>query len=77
MLAITGDDLDKEIGKETVCPNCTEIHEVKWGKEIIDGNEVETKMLGFVTCGTKQFLVAVNGKLYMAMTLGRIGRNEM
>lgn len=45
-----------------MCPNCTEINEVKWGKEIIDGNEVETKMLGFVICGTKQFLVAVNGK---------------
>lgn len=46
-----------------ICPNCNKLHEIKYGKrKLPDGTLVESKMLGFVKCEDKEFLVTLGGE---------------
>ena len=65
-IAIGNDELGEDIGKEekVKCKNCGKYHTIKYGKrKLKDGTYVESKMLGFVDCGKKSFLVTIDNKL--------------
>lgn len=64
MFAIGNNELDQlePIGKKTKCPQCGKQHEVKYGEKVNpDGTKEPSKLLGYVNCGKKSYLVAVKG----------------
>ena len=63
-LAIGNNELGPEVGKSARCPNCKKHHTVEYGYKILpDGTKEPSRVLGFVKCGKKSFLVAINEKL--------------
>lgn len=60
-IAVGNNELDEmePIGETALCPNCKKKHKVEYGTDE-DGNE--SKVLGFVNCGKKSYLVSVDGK---------------
>lgn len=48
------------VGKTVQCKNCGKRHKVKYGTDTKTGKVSD--LLGFVSCGDKDFLVAVAGK---------------
>ena len=63
-LAVGNRELGPFIGKVVECPNCGDLHEVKYGDKIEkDGTLTPSKMLGYVKCNNgKSYLVAIDGK---------------
>ena len=61
--AVGNNELENQpiIGKFTICPKCKKSHKVEYGKNTTNG-EINTTV-GFVNCGKKLYLVAVNGKV--------------
>lgn len=62
MFAISNSELEEKstVGKTTKCPSCKKKHVVEYGTDTKTG--AISKDLGFVRCGKKSYLVAVNGK---------------
>lgn len=47
----------------TVCPACRELHPIEYSERInSDGTREPSKMLGYVKCGEKCYLVSLDGK---------------
>lgn len=63
-VCITGDELTGKVRELSYCPNCGELHETEYGKEKINDEWVESKLLAFVKCNknNKQYLIGVDGK---------------
>jgi hypothetical protein len=61
MLTIGNDELQKAsfLGDFVLCERCGERHKIYYGK---DANGNKTKLLSFVKCGERTFLVGLNGK---------------
>lgn len=63
------DQLGGPVGETAVCPKCGEEHEVLYGMSVHrnekTGEEVTrpSKVLGYVECGGKSLLVALEGRL--------------
>lgn len=49
-----------KVGKTAKCPKCSKQHKVKYGTNTKTGKEF--KLLAFVSCGKKTYLVGVNQK---------------
>ena len=63
-IAIGNDELGEEAGENVTCPNCGKKHKIEYGeKKNKKGEWKPSKMLGFVKCGEKSFLVTINNKL--------------
>lgn len=66
MFAIGNDELEEcvAIGETIVCPHCQEIHDIKYGDEIMsDGTKKPSKILAFYTCGNNIYLAGIDGKM--------------
>ena len=66
MYAIGNNELMRKrpAGKYTVCPHCGKRRIIKHGKLINkDGTRSESKVLGFVNCKNKSYMVSLMGKL--------------
>ena len=50
--------LKKDAGDFAKCPKCQKQHKIKFGT--IDGKE--SKLLGFISCGKKDYLATLSGK---------------
>lgn len=66
-LAVGNDELGGPVGDTATCPNCGQQHPVRYGDSVSyapTGEKVLTPstMLGFVECGERQFLVALDGR---------------
>lgn len=62
-LAIGDDELGSAVGETAKCPNCRETHDVVYGEQILeDGTRIPSKMLAFVECGKRTYVVGVNGR---------------
>ncbi len=59
-LIVGAEDLGGPIGSTALCPICGKYHTIEYGTDAKTG-EV-SKMLGFVSCGGKSYLVAIEGK---------------
>jgi hypothetical protein len=54
----------ERVGDTATCPNCGKAHEVKYGEKVnADSTRQPSKMLAFVSCGEKSFLVGIQGKV--------------
>ena len=64
MLAVGADELGEDIREYTECPNCGELHRVRYGHAVMkDGTMKPSKTLGFVKCDNgSSYLVAIDGK---------------
>lgn len=46
-----------------ICPNCTELHKIEYGKrELADGTLEDSSLLGYVKCDGKSWLVTLDGE---------------
>ena len=62
-LAVSNEEIanNPPVGKKATCPHCKKKHKVEYGK---DGKTKEiSRLLGFVDCGEKTYLVSLAGKL--------------
>ena len=63
-VAIGNDELGEKVGKTLKCKRCGKRHKVRYGERILpDGTMQPSKLVGFIKCGGKPYLVAINGKL--------------
>jgi len=64
-VAIGNDELgESDVGETLKCKRCGKKHKVEYGEEILkDGTRIPSKLLGFIKCRGKAYLVAINGKL--------------
>ena len=64
MIVVGADELGKDIREYVNCPNCGELHRVKYGNKVEkDGTLTPSKLLGYVKCDNgNSYLVAINGK---------------
>ncbi len=59
----------KKAGKFAICPNCKKKKKIEYGKSkklLPNGKYTKlktSKMLGFVNCGDKSYMVTLSGKL--------------
>ena len=60
-IAYGNDELAKkpDAGDFVKCPKCKKQHKIKFG--VVEGKE--SKLLGFISCGKKEYLATINGKL--------------
>lgn len=61
-LAVGNDELGEEVGVKIKCSRCKKMHTIKYGKRKIGNKWVNSKILGYVNCGKKAYLVAINGR---------------
>jgi len=63
--AIGNDELgESDVGETIKCKRCGKRHKVRYGERVLaDGTWQPSKLLGFIKCGGKPYLVAINGKL--------------
>ena len=63
MLTIGNEELLslKKASKFAICPNCGEKHKIEYGTNSKTGKT--STMLGFVSCGQKDYLVTIDGKI--------------
>lgn len=59
-IAMGNEELGDDVGDKVICPNCGKLHDVEFGVDTKTGKKSE--ILGFVSCGDTQYLVAINGK---------------
>lgn len=65
MFSIGNDELKKKppIGDTINCPNCGQIHTIKYGHRILtDGTTEPDTLLTFYTCKKKTYLAGIAGK---------------
>lgn len=65
IFSIGNDELENKqpLGDMARCKVCGKMHKVRYGKEVLeDGTKVPSKLLAFISCGDRDFLVGVNGK---------------
>ena len=63
-IAIGNDELGEDVVDEIICGRCGKKHKVKYCERILpDGTMQPSKLVGFIKCGGKPYLVAINGKL--------------
>ena len=63
-VAIGNDEIGEKVGKTLKCKRCGKRHKVEYGEEILKGGtRIPSKLLGFIKCRGKAYLVAIDGKL--------------
>ena len=62
--AIGNEELGPFVGRVVECPNCGDLHKVRYGDKIEkDGTLTPSKMLGYVKCNNgSSYLVTIDGK---------------
>lgn len=68
VFGISRDELDAShdhVGETVACPNCGGAHKIEYGKRIVDGKDIKSTMLGFVTCPKNKvaYIVTICGKV--------------
>ena len=64
MFSISNEELKKcpKIEKTILCPHCGEVHEIKYGEQVLeDGSRIKSD-LTYYNCGSKSYLAGVAGK---------------
>jgi hypothetical protein len=65
-VAFGNDELDRmpEAGEKFDCPRCKKKHLIRYGHQVeSDGTKTPSRMIGFVRCKGKSYLVSVRGML--------------
>ena len=62
-LAVGNDELGDPVGEYALCPRCKRERPVQYGKELIDGKFVPSKLLAYVQCCDNTFLVGIKGRI--------------
>ena len=63
-LAVGNEELGEKVGTKIRCTRCKKMHVIKYGKRKEGNKWVPSTMLGFVNCGKKAYLVAINGQKF-------------
>jgi hypothetical protein len=51
------------LGTSITCPHCNQIHDIKYGDEVLpDGTRKPSKLMAFYKCGKKIYLAGIDGK---------------
>lgn len=68
-IAVGNEELTDYVGETCECPACGEIKQVKYGtsRRLLEngkwGEPEESRLLGYVSCNNKTYVVALGGKL--------------
>ncbi len=64
-IAVGPEDFGDAVKETARCPHCSALLPVQYAEEVMhDGTKKPSRLLGYVSCGEKSYLVAVDGKVF-------------